>query len=1013
MPAYKTEQINVGSIAAPDIGKDLINLGSTLKDNFQTGVANTRNAIADQRAKELFDRQTNEYNRALGVREASKGIARDMLANPYAAKWGGAEDTSKIDAVINQEAQRRLDSGEAPFSEAEAKGIQGVYEQHRAYKEDAKKNIAGQLIAAGATPAEAGAEADQLTSGLISRADEQAYLDAQRKNQQEQYDNKAKANLEILKANIDIGKANQAADEKKAQLVKDYYLGGAGGGASGGSTSGGFESKGGIQSGAGGIDDIVSKIGITDGGYAKQKVNELRKIGYSDNQIFNAMNNAVVDLNSTSIVPWKDKDVRWDSVTAALAKQKVGGFNYNDTNSNIRDVVAGVKPEDLVAQVVPYKRAGYDPDRMLTLLKGSVPSVFHEATPDATGVSSKVIQSNPNPTGNEKVFTLNDGTKVVRDSSIPLTEQLNNPGAIKQADRNNSKIKWQGEIGRDDQGHIIFDTPENGARAQIINMQTQIGKGTTLQDMVKNYATGNQDEYTNRISKETGVKPTDVLTKDNALALVKAMAKVEAGGKATGKYNDSVYDSAYKMIGTGPVSTNSDVFANMSKEDRAAAVLNGGKIANTKDSTKLDAEDIANMKQLLDQPGLSVAQKEDIKAKIAAGDSSVGDTYADKVANTYRQNNGGFWDDNVAITKIMKEKGLGRVNAEAYYDDIKRRVDSVGGPKNYKGDIPYSDTEEYMNANPVPTPTNLIKSAVATGNNIGYNAINSTAGALYNPLYYGYQALAEKTGLPYSDKKSPFDRMANYTHDVAVDQLGNITDSPEAVLTAANIAAPIGVPKAREIVSPVFKKVYDEAKGLVKPTTSTPVQVAGIKTRAEMDAAAQNMADQAAARNAQRNAEELAGVENIIPYAEREKRLGATPEQLARLKDKKEKEVLGLQLNRVADINEAKAKFNGLVEARNKGWISNDQFMQEVTEMSDAKLISPKDIMEATAGKGRSIGEQIDDLVYRNSSDYSIKQIKEINDKLNKVDGRTAEGKQLKAMLDEALAKHNTTFYGR
>lgn len=148
----------------------------------------------------------------------------------------------------------------------------------------------------------------------------------------------------------------------------------------------------------------------------------------------------------------------------------------------------------------------------------------------------------------ESYGKLYDGTIVERNKDIPLTVQFNNPGAIKQADQKDSTVKWKGQIGVDSQGHAIFDTPLSGAEAQVKNMLTQAGKDITLGEMVRNYATGNQKEYIDKISKETGIKENDKFEEDKIGDIVLAMSKFEAGSKNT-PYTKSLYEQALNNVG--------------------------------------------------------------------------------------------------------------------------------------------------------------------------------------------------------------------------------------------------------------------------------------------------------------------------------------------------------------------------------------------------------------------------------------------------------------------------------
>ena len=409
MAAYRTEQINVGSIAAPDIGKDLINLGNTLRDNFQTGVANTRNAIADQRAKELFDRQTNEYNREVGLRKAKQDITRDFMNNQSA--YGGQPLHDRLNDAVNAEAQRRLTStpeiGELDalvarqdkggvltpqelarkdeiakkitFSPEEASGIQKESESIVPFQEDAKAILAAKYAAAGIDNAHA--LATDATSGLVSRATLQERMDKNREIAQQWNDKVAQANLEAYKLNNQNAVTNA---KEQNDINRALISSGTGGGAGGGS---GSYKGGGIlpfTATANDLNNHISGLGISPSWLYANDERDARKLAeqynkYTPQQLAYAMDNSV------KIGSLGDKYIDQGTFTSNLAEMTPGQMvSSNPYGTGIRtatQVTGQVDPKDLLSSFVPRDIAGYDTKEMDARIAKNLP-FLHAGQPE-------------------------------------------------------------------------------------------------------------------------------------------------------------------------------------------------------------------------------------------------------------------------------------------------------------------------------------------------------------------------------------------------------------------------------------------------------------------------------------------------------------------------------------------------------------------------------------------------------------------------------------------------------
>ena len=139
------------------------------------------------------------------------------------------------------------------------------------------------------------------------------------------------------------------------------------------------------------------------------------------------------------------------------------------------------------------------------------------------------------------------------DKSVPLTIRTNNPGAVKNASRTDKNAMWEGQIGFDEQGHAIFESPEYGARAMAKNLKSQIDKGNTLTTLLKEYATGNQDAYIKNVANKTGIDPNAKLTDADIRSLMNAMVEHEAG--VSSPFSKEVLDKGYELALGKPAST--------------------------------------------------------------------------------------------------------------------------------------------------------------------------------------------------------------------------------------------------------------------------------------------------------------------------------------------------------------------------------------------------------------------------------------------------------------------------
>lgn len=149
--------------------------------------------------------------------------------------------------------------------------------------------------------------------------------------------------------------------------------------------------------------------------------------------------------------------------------------------------------------------------------------------PVSVGEGETVIEYDPNTGGGGPASGGGGGG-----GSAPLSVRYNNPGAL----RPDGKSNWQGAVGTEN-GFLKFDSPENGRRAQIINLQNQrrVHGIKTLSDLTRKYAPSNDGNdpaaYAARVGRAVGIDPNAEIDLSNpqvASRVADAMAMVESGG---------------------------------------------------------------------------------------------------------------------------------------------------------------------------------------------------------------------------------------------------------------------------------------------------------------------------------------------------------------------------------------------------------------------------------------------------------------------------------------------------
>lgn len=366
MAANKPD-FSLGRIDTPDVGGGLLDFADRQQKQYQIGLSNAIEAdklLRDRqrfaREQELNARQDTEYNREIGLRTARQDLSKEFLANPYAAKFGSGKETALLDKQVND----YVNSG-GVINDDMARRLQTKYEEARPFREDATNALTSQMVLAGEDPTKAAQTGAALGSNLLSRVEQQAAVSANRKIEQDQYDEAAKRNKDALQLKFDIAKANQAGDKDKAELLFKQYQNMNGGGTGGGS------------SGTNVLMETLSKIGPLDAAkfMAKDGPRDLAiQAGFTDAQIARAAGQGL-DTDPTTWT-WADNTIDVAAFKRNLGMQQPG--SGLSKSINIRDIQAPTAEE--WASIVPnragYRVVDYDPKRFLEGSKGVLPELF-------------------------------------------------------------------------------------------------------------------------------------------------------------------------------------------------------------------------------------------------------------------------------------------------------------------------------------------------------------------------------------------------------------------------------------------------------------------------------------------------------------------------------------------------------------------------------------------------------------------------------------------------------------
>lgn len=139
-------------------------------------------------------------------------------------------------------------------------------------------------------------------------------------------------------------------------------------------------------------------------------------------------------------------------------------------------------------------------------------------------------------------------TSFAGQTNLPRGLRNNNPGDIRAGEA------WQGMVGTDDAGFVIFSDISWGIRAMATDLLNKINKGeNTITQIVAIYAPSSENDtqaYITAVSQDMGIDPDTVLPMDQPTfhSLVRAIMNHELGASYSAMISDADIDQGISMV---------------------------------------------------------------------------------------------------------------------------------------------------------------------------------------------------------------------------------------------------------------------------------------------------------------------------------------------------------------------------------------------------------------------------------------------------------------------------------
>ncbi len=838
--------VDIGKVDLPSgkFADTLMQYGQQLNETERQRRLDAQNALSMQmnqarfaREQELNKRDDTEYNRELGLRDTRQNLSKEFLANPYAAKFGSGRETALLDKQINDYV-----NGGGEINEDMAKRLQSRYEEARPFREDATNALTSQMVLAGEDPTKAAQMGTMLGSNLLSRVEQQAAVSANRKIEQDQYDEAAKRNKEALQLKLDIAKANQAGDKDKAELLFKQYQNMNGGGTGGGSSGA-----------AGGYMETLGKIGPLDAAkfLAKDGPRDLAtQAGFTDAQIARAAGQSL-DTDPTAWT-FADNTIDVAAFTRNLKMQQPG--SGLSKSINIRDIQAPTAEE--WASIVPnragYRVVDYDPKRFLEGSKGVLPELFGK---DA-----------------EKPLLSEAANKDLPSSEIKklVVDKYGDSNFNKSAyDKNLSEVESGGNYNAYNATSKAFGKYQF-VPSTINSLIKQEGGKHTIDEVRKSPEL--QDYY------------YDKLTKENINTL-----------KSTGVPVNNF--TVYMAHNLGPSQTE-NFFSNEPLTDATKKAIQAQGVEPTREAyTNRFMHKFENT--ATPEEKRPTVQKEDISRMTDAERKS----YADKLFPEYAT-------EGPVKELFSKVNTDGVKNASKYTinEELLKRQGGIGGqdPDKKVAVQRTAEIDSILGPNPAPTPENLI-------------------------------LMDEKLKL---NPRTVGDKVSGYANTLRRELLDPLGPSGYAVGGIPKVGATLstGLSKLDDLLRPNKPLLLENLRPQGGANWTGTGRVATDKLNGVNADAVLGQAGNQGSRllGALENAKEAKGLLDEVKPTNL-----ATPNYFSNIKNQLD------MANKVKNETEARTFWNGVVDARSKGQLSDEQVVATMRKLSDSGLISTRELLEA------------------------------------------------------------------